>query len=296
MKRQSCIESLEARFLLASVPIKPSNLTAALSGTNVALAWLDNSVDETGFKIERSLDGTVFSLLTTAAANSKAYTDRATATGKSYTYRVRATNAVGDSVSSAPAKIVVGPVEPTPFGGSPIKLPATIQAENFDNGGQNVSFLDTDTANLGGVYRQTPVDVQTVKDGSVGGFGVGYVRAGEWLSYTVSVPTAGSYAVKLRVANGAQGGAFHVEVDGVKKTGTLNILSTGSWTTWSTLSVGKISIPAGAHELKLKFDSSKVANADIGTINWISVDGATVVGTPTPFTPLNTVINAAGMM
>ena len=48
----------------------------------------------------------------------------------------------------------------TPFNGTPVNLPATIQAENFDNGGEGVAYHDNDAANQGGAYRQTGVDVE----------------------------------------------------------------------------------------------------------------------------------------
>jgi len=292
MKNQSLLESLEARFLLAGTPVKPSGLIAAVSGTSVKLNWADNSSNETGFKIERSLDGVAFGLLETVAANAKIYTDAAVVSGKSYTYRVRATNLSGDSVSTAPAKVTLKVSEPIPFGGTPIKLPATIQAENFDNGGQKIAYFDTDTTNLGGVYRQTPVDVTTSTDGA--GYSVGYIRAGEWLTYTVIAPKAGDYAVNLRIANGGLGGTYHLEVDGVKKSTALPFANTGTWKTWKTVPVGKLALPAGEHEVKMVFDTTKVADAYIGNINWIEIKGATVAPTGAPLAPANAIINPAG--
>src|SRR3712207_8389655 len=44
------------------------------------------------------------------------------------------------------------PTTQSPFSGTPITVgaDATIQAENFDNGGENVSYHDVDASNLGG--------------------------------------------------------------------------------------------------------------------------------------------------
>jgi len=42
-----------------SLPEAPSGLSAsALSSSSIRLTWTDNSGNETGFKVERSLDGT----------------------------------------------------------------------------------------------------------------------------------------------------------------------------------------------------------------------------------------------
>lgn len=52
---------------------------------------------------------------------------------------------------------VVVPPTPSPsseeeaFGGMPAIIPGTIQAEDFDGGGEGVGYSDTDTPNNGGV-------------------------------------------------------------------------------------------------------------------------------------------------
>ena len=59
-----------------------------------------------------------------------------------------------------------------------------------------------------------------------------YVAAGEWLKYSISVASAGSYTLEARVASSGAGGTFHVEVDGVNVTGPLTVPNTGGWQTW----------------------------------------------------------------
>src|SRR5439155_7382336 len=65
--------------------------------------WNDNSNNETGFKIERSSDGTNFTQIATAAAGATSYSDTGLASSTTYYYRVRATNSVGDSPYSSTA-------------------------------------------------------------------------------------------------------------------------------------------------------------------------------------------------
>lgn len=43
----------------------------------------------------------------------------------------------------------------TPYGGTPVSVPGTIQAENFDEGGSGVAYYDNSPGNAGGVYRST---------------------------------------------------------------------------------------------------------------------------------------------
>jgi len=59
----------------------------------------------------------------------------------------------------------------TPYNGSPATVPGTIQAENFDNGGEGVAYHDDGPTNVGGVYRQTGVDIEA---SAGGGYDVGW--------------------------------------------------------------------------------------------------------------------------
>ena len=45
------------------------------------------------------------------------------------------------------------PVTQSPYTGSPISIPGTIEAENFDKGGEGVAYHDAEAANQGGQYR-----------------------------------------------------------------------------------------------------------------------------------------------
>jgi hypothetical protein len=76
----------------------PSGLTAkALSSSQIGLTWNDNSSDETGFAIQRSLDGVSFSTVTTVPANSKSYTDTGLVKNTKYYYRVQSFNNLASS-------------------------------------------------------------------------------------------------------------------------------------------------------------------------------------------------------
>lgn len=295
MNKLFCLQRLEDRCLLAvTLPAKPSGLSAIAQAFNkVQLKWTDNSTNESGFKVERSKDGLTFSKITQTQANITAYTDSSTTAATTFIYRVRATNSAGDSMSSAvvsvttPASTGVGSTPtattPTPFSGTAISLPGTIQAENFDNGGANVGFSDTDPENKGGAYRTTAVDVVNTTDSSK--YAVGYIRAGEWLSYCVDVKSAGNYIFDLRIAAGGAGGSYHLESNKVNLSGSISINPTGSWSTWSVLSTKPIALKSGKQVLRLVFDSAKKTGADIATVNFLTVKSAsTGVGSTPPTT------------
>lgn len=82
----------------APPPNAPSGLTATASASDtIDLAWTDNSLDETGFKVQRSLNGSTWADLDTAAADATSYPDETCSPSTTYYYRVCATNGAGDS-------------------------------------------------------------------------------------------------------------------------------------------------------------------------------------------------------
>ena len=145
-----------------------------------------------------------------------------------------------------------------------------IQAENFDQGGEGVGYHDVDSANLGqAVYRQPwGVDIQATTD-TGGGYNVGYVKAGEWLDYTMNIAAAGTYDLDVRVAYSSSGGTFHFELDGVNITGTMTMPNTGGTQTWKTITKLGVQLPAGQHVLRLVMDANNSAGA-IGNFNWFN--------------------------
>jgi hypothetical protein len=157
----------------------------------------------------------------------------------------------------------------TPFAGTPLALPGTIQAENFDNGGAGVAYYDLSAANQGGQYRDTGVDIEAAAD-TGGGYTLGWVGAGEWLRYTVQVATAGTYDLEVRVASAGAGGRFHIEVNGVDRTGALTVPNTGGWQTWSTLRTTGLSLSAGTQVWRVVMETNGATGA-VGNFNWFRI-------------------------
>ena len=69
------------------------------------------------------------------------------------------------------------------------------------------------------------VDLEVAGD-TGGGANVGWVKAGEWLEYTINVATAGSYTFDARVAMLGAGGSFTVQLDGTNLTSFSYVSST----------------------------------------------------------------------
>ncbi|WKN44946.1 glycoside hydrolase family 9 protein [Tunicatimonas pelagia] len=105
------------------------------------------------------------------------------------------------------------PVAQSPFGNNgapwPVTDGTTLQAENYDRGGQGVAYNDnTPSNNAGNQYRNDGVDI-----GSTGGGAtyVGWIQTGEWLEYSISA-TAGTYDLQIPMASPQDGRRMRILV------------------------------------------------------------------------------------
>lgn len=104
-----------APFMLAALEIEmmdsvypPGNLYAdSLDKDGVYLSWFDNSQNETGFVLEKSINGGSFEKIADLAADATRYTDTSLVSLASYVYRIMAVNAIDSSVYSNETSITV---------------------------------------------------------------------------------------------------------------------------------------------------------------------------------------------
>jgi len=140
------------------------------------------------------------------------------------------------SSTSTAAVLTVNPKR-EPYSGV-ITIPGTIQAENYDKGGEGYSYHDNETNNQGDASFRTDDGVDIVKGN--GGKAVGYTAVDEWLEYTVNVTQAGKYTCEAVVSAGGTGSKFTVQrVKGNSKTNlcTIDVPQTGNndWGTYKTV-------------------------------------------------------------
>ena len=142
-----------------------------------------------------------------------------------------------------------------PYGGTAAAVPGTVQAENYDTGGQGVGYTVSSVNGNGTAYRADGVDLETTSD-TGGGDDLGWTSGGQWFRYTVTVATAGTYTLGLRVAApGAVTDALHLaNATGTNLSGNVNIPSTGGWQTWGTVAA-TVTLPAGRQVLTLDEDN-----------------------------------------
>ena len=166
----------------------------------------------------------------------------------------------------------------TPFGGIAAAVPGTIEAENFDSGGESVAYHDLSAGNLGGRYRTGDVDIELTTN-TGGGHNVGWLAVGEWLKYTVNVTTAGTYTLEVRVAANGPGGTFHVEANQVDVTGPLALPNTGGWQAWQSVTRAGVTLGGGVQVLRLVIDAAG-ATGVVGNVNYLRL--ARTVDPPPP--------------
>ncbi|WP_119321414.1 carbohydrate-binding protein [Capsulimonas corticalis] len=143
-----------------------------------------------------------------------------------------------------------------PFGGTPAAVPGVVEAENYDTGGQGIAY--NQTVNGGQTAYRADNNSAVGADASASnGYCVGSSNAGQWLRYTVNVASGGAYTLGFRASSGATGGRFHLQDErGNNLTGTVNIPSTGGWSTYTTVSVSGVNLTPGLHVFTLMEDTS----------------------------------------
>jgi len=130
----------ELNVVTITAPVAASSLTATAASQSIVLTWIDNSDNESAFRIERSLDGVNFSTLATAARDATTFIDTNLQPG-TYSYRVIALNTGGEAAPSAVATATTGGTNPFddfmtsfPGAGSMTAFDQNPELDPFSNG------------------------------------------------------------------------------------------------------------------------------------------------------------------
>ncbi|HEY3869892.1 MAG TPA: hypothetical protein VGM10_16120, partial [Actinocrinis sp.] len=84
-----------------------------------------------------------------------------------------------------------------PYGGTATAVPGTVQAANYDTGGQGAGYSVSSVNGGADGYRPDGVDLENTSDtqdttGAGAGYDVGWTTNAQWFNYTVAVATAGT--------------------------------------------------------------------------------------------------------
>ena len=192
----------------------PANLTAApvaAQGTGMVLNWTDG-VGETGYAIERSVDGVNWATIATTAANVTTYTDNQTFGSMRWWYRLAAADATGKSVYSTVVDVVNKPAAPaTGLGVTVSNTEVSLswrdvsgdtgyRIEKSANGGGTWTTLGTTLTNITGYNVTSGLTAGTAYSFRItplSGVGDGVPRV---IGATTALPAVGTLAVTSKAA------------------------------------------------------------------------------------------------
>ena len=189
---------------VGAVPGTPTGLSAAvMSATQVRLSWTDNSTNETGFIVERAVNGGVFVSLSAVAAHNSTgamtFNDNTVVTGNAYAYQVNAVNAVNGVVTlsgySNTASVTTSIAAPTNLNGALLSVDAV-------TGNRSVRLTWTDNANNEANYKVERFGGQ--RDVDAARHARGQYRE---LHGSAALPGPSTYIYRVTAVNGATSSA-----------------------------------------------------------------------------------------
>lgn len=143
-------------------------------------------------------------------------------------------------------------------------LPGTVEAEHYDYfpaSGEGRTYHDLSGGNASGLYRDDDVDVGCVADGELG---LTNLETGEWLTYTVHVPSASSYDVTVSYSATTEA-SLGFSFGGAEALHEIALPSTGG--VLATRTLPAVTLEAGVQALRV----SVVAAASGFELNSIAV-------------------------
>ncbi len=214
-------------------PAAPTGVAVvSTTSSSLGLKWTDTSTNESGFRVYRSTDGTNYTLVTTLAAGTTAYTNSGLSGGTKYWYTVSAYNNGGEVKAAAisATTAVAAPAAPT-----------GVTLTSTSSSSLGIKWTDASTNETGfRVYRSTDGTNYTLVSTLAAGTTT-YTDAGlsgstkYW--YTVSAYNTGG-----EVKAAAISATTAVAIPAAPSNTTLNVLSTSSiglsWTDASTIESG----------------------------------------------------------
>ena len=168
----------------------------------------------------------------------------------------------GGSSTNPTSSSAIGPTSSNSSTG--VSAEYKIEMEDYDQGGQGLTYNDLDGKNDNTGYRTD--DAGVVPAGS--GYGIGYTMAGEWFNYSLDVTCQGQYSVVARAATGnARVSRFSVSVENASGSVAVDVPSTpDAWNAYSEIAgSGTLNLGPGKNVIKVNFDESYI------NVDWIKL-------------------------
>jgi parallel beta-helix repeat protein len=210
-----------------TAPAAPSALTAVVnSSSQITLNWVDNSTNETGFQVERSLtSGTGFTLISITASNVATFANTGLTNATAYFYRIRSINSAGNSAYTS--EVTSTTLQTIPA--APSALAATVNSSSqitlnwADNSTNETGFqIERSLASTSGF-----VLISTAASNILSFANTGLTASTTYYYRIRSTNTSGSsaYTSVIPATTRSAGGGINITVDG----------NTGDWTAVSSI-------------------------------------------------------------
>ena len=208
----------------------PANGASFSEGTNITISASASDSDGSISKVEFYRGSTKLGEDTTSPYS---YTWN-NATAGNYSLTVKATDNDGATTTSSSKSITV-----TGGSGADKELPGTIQAEDYDA--------------MSGIQTQSTSDIG-------GGQNVGYIDAGDYMDYNVTVVKTETYEFSYRVASKYATGEITLQAGG-SDLHVIAVPNTGNWQNWETIKA-TAELTAGTQTIRI------YASGSAWNINW----------------------------
>ena len=149
-----------------------------------------------------------------------------------------------------------------PFKNNIIKPNTILFAADYDMGRSGIAYHDMDSAeywvsttkrtpwNSGGQYRNDGVDIERCKDVITNGYDVGWIQTGEWLQYTINVPSAESFDINIRTSSKQNSSGLRLLVNEALASADI-LIPQSDEQNWKTVTIKNVKLTKGWNRLRL---------------------------------------------
>lgn len=198
--------------------------------TLIRLKWNRGRSDFDSITLEHKTERSgSFTRVATLGGDATEWADKGAEGDKNHYYRIVAYDAEGKACHSNPLVVYLPAYFKAERGyylGYAHPVPGTIEAEDFDYGGEGDAYHENDHVNVPGNYR--PDEAVDIYDINSERYVVGNMGDGEWMEYSIHVEKDGLYRGVVYYSSMYDGGRYILRA-GEENSGEITVVTTRSW-------------------------------------------------------------------
>lgn len=249
----------------------PKSLSLVPADTMIRVGWVNPQTDYDSIVIEHRSATGPWVEITRLKGDTTSFIHTYPGFNADHYYRIVALKSPGEKLYSQPMKVfmpVFVPKVRTTYHGYRLPIPGIIEAEDFDKGGEGLTYHDISPANMGHAYR--PDEAVDIFSKSATEFFLGSIFSGEWCEYSVSIASDGIYKTDFYVAALLNGGTLQISIDTVFSR-IVTAKNTGSRLV-TTIITDTLELMAGDHILRLAFINDYSSSYNIDKIAFTKIE------------------------